>query len=157
MSRIIVKFKKPVDYDTRTEQAVSVICDLFGFASPWFNDDAWFDDNRRTLVIGSGYNDTNVNGKIDVLRTLYEKEIDEIYEELDDDEQSELKPCPFCGRAVKIIHAEPSGYNVAYFNDEYAVAIAHAGEGECVIDSLMSFNQREESMMANLWNRRASE
>lgn len=69
----------------------------------------------------------------------------------------DLKPCPFCGRAVKVIHTAPSGYNVAYFNDEYAVAIEHEGEGECVIDSLMSFNQREESMMIDMWNRRARE
>ena len=77
--------------------------------------------------------------------------------EQEEKELTDLKPCPFCGRVVKIIHVEPSGYNVAYFNDEYAVAIAHAGEGECVIDSLMSFNQREESMMIDLWNRRVSE
>ena len=97
MSRIIVKFKKRADYDTRTEQAVSFICDLFGFTSPWFNDDAWFDDNRRTLIIGSGHNDTDVAGKINVLKILYKEEIEEIYEELDDDEQSDLKPCPCCG------------------------------------------------------------
>lgn len=67
-----------------------------------------------------------------------------------------LKPCPFCGRAVKIIYVEPSGYNAAYFNDEYAVAIVHAEEG-CIIDNLMSCNQREESMMIDLWNRRVKE
>lgn len=70
---------------------------------------------------------------------------------------TELKPCPFCGRAVKVIHVEPSGYAVAYLNHDYAVAIAHVGEGECVIDSLMSYSQREESMMIDLWNRRAKE
>lgn len=70
---------------------------------------------------------------------------------------SELKPCPFCGRAVKIIHVDPSGYNVAYFNDEYAVAIAHEGKGECIAKYLMSYSQREESMMIDLWNRRAME
>lgn len=70
-----------------------------------------------------------------------------------------LKPCPFCGRAVEIIHVNPSGFNVAYFNDEYAVAIVHKGEGEgeCVIDSLMAYNQREVSMMIELWNRRVKE
>lgn len=70
---------------------------------------------------------------------------------------TELKPCPFCGRAVEIIHVEPSGYNVAYFNDEYAVAIAHIGERECIANYLMSYSQREESMMIDLWNRRVSE
>lgn len=69
---------------------------------------------------------------------------------------TELKPCPFCGHEVEIIHAEPSGYNAAYFNDEYAVAIAHTGEGECIATHLMSFNQREESMMIDLWNRRVN-
>lgn len=70
---------------------------------------------------------------------------------------TDLKPCPFCGRAVKIIHVDPSGYNVTHFNDEYAVAITHTGEGECVIDSLMAYDQREESMMIELWNRRVKE
>lgn len=69
-----------------------------------------------------------------------------------------LKPCPFCGRAVKIIHVEPSGYDVAHFSDEYAVAIVHADEvGKCIIDNLMSCNQREESMMIALWNRRVND
>ena len=70
---------------------------------------------------------------------------------------TELKPCPFCGRAVKIIHVDPSGYNVAHYNDEYAVAIVHTGEEECVIDSLTAYDQREESMMIELWNRRVKE
>lgn len=70
---------------------------------------------------------------------------------------TELKSCPFCGRAVEIIHVDPSGYNVAYFNDEYAVAIAHIGEGECISTHLMSFNKREESMVIDLWNRRVKE
>lgn len=68
-----------------------------------------------------------------------------------------LKPCPFCGRPVKIIHVSPCGYNVAHFNDEYAVAIIHTGKVECIIDGLMAYNQREESMMIELWNRRAIE
>ena len=68
-----------------------------------------------------------------------------------------LKPCPFCGRAVKVIHVEPSGYNVSHFSDEYAVAIVHTVEGKCIIDNLMSYNQREESMMIELWNRRVRE
>lgn len=69
-----------------------------------------------------------------------------------------LKPCPFCGRAVKIIHVEPSGYDVAHFNDEYATDIVHVDEDEkCIIDKLMSCNQREESMMIALWNRRVKE
>lgn len=69
-----------------------------------------------------------------------------------------LKPCPFCGRAVKIIHVEPSGYNATHFSDEYAVAIVHADEdGKCIIDNLMSCNQREESMMIALWNRRVND
>ena len=70
---------------------------------------------------------------------------------------TELKPCPFCGRAVKIIHVDPSGYNVAYSNDEYATIIVHAKGERCIIDYLMSCNQREESMMIDLWNRRAKE
>ena len=70
---------------------------------------------------------------------------------------TDLKPCPFCGRAVKIIHVEPSGYNVSHFSDEYAVAIAHTGEGKCIIGNLMSCNQREESMMVDLWSRRVGE
>lgn len=69
--------------------------------------------------------------------------------------KTELKPCPFCGRAVKIIHVEPSGYNVTHFSDEYATEIVHIDEDErCIIDKLMSCNQREESMMIELWNRR---
>ena len=69
-----------------------------------------------------------------------------------------LKPCPFCGRAVKIIHVDPSGYNAAYFGDEYAVAIEHIGDGKCFIDDLStSYDQREESMMIELWNRRVRE
>lgn len=72
-------------------------------------------------------------------------------------EPTVLKSCPFCGRAVKIIHVEPSGYNVSHFSDEYAVAIVHAGEGKCIIDNLMSCNHREESMMVELWNRRMKE
>lgn len=70
---------------------------------------------------------------------------------------TELKSCPFCGRAVEIIHVDPCGYAVAYRSDEYAVAIAHTGEGECIATYLMSFNQREESMMIDLWNRRMKE
>ena len=71
---------------------------------------------------------------------------------------SELKPCPFCGRAVKIIHVDPSGYNVAHYSDEYATEIVHTDENErCIIDELMSCNQREESMMIELWNRRVKE
>lgn len=69
----------------------------------------------------------------------------------------DLKPCPFCGRAVEIIHVDPCGYAVAYHSDEYAVAIAHKGEGECIAKYLMSYSQREESMMIDLWNRRAKE
>ena len=70
--------------------------------------------------------------------------------------QIELKPCPFCGRAVRIIHTDPSGYCVAYYNDEYAISIEHIGDGECVIDDLMltSCSQREESLFIELWNRR---
>ncbi len=69
-----------------------------------------------------------------------------------------LKPCPFCGRAVKIIHVEPSGYNFAYFFDEYAVAIVHADEGEkCIIDNLMSCNKRDRLTMIKLWNKRVKE
>lgn len=70
---------------------------------------------------------------------------------------TDLKPCPFCGREVKIIHTEPCGYDATYFGDEYAVAIVHIGEGKCVIDNLGACNQREESMMIDLWNRRVEE
>ena len=71
----------------------------------------------------------------------------------------ELKPCPFCGREVKIIHVEPSGYSAKYFGDEYAAAIVHEERWgkECIIDNLFGCNQREESMMIDLWNRRVKE
>lgn len=68
-----------------------------------------------------------------------------------------LKPCPFCGRAVKVIQVDPSGYAVAYLHHDYAVAIVHEGEGECIGDSLASYRQGEESKMIELWNRRVSE
>ena len=102
--------------------------------------------NQQTIAID------NLNGTATVLEatgltTLY----------CEEGRMTELKPCPFCGRAVKIIHVDPSGYNAAYFGDEYAVAITHTGEGECVIDSLMAYDQREESMMIELWNRRVKE
>lgn len=70
---------------------------------------------------------------------------------------TELKPCPFCGRAVKIVHTEPCGYDATYFGDEYAVAIVHEWGEKCVIDNLGACNQREESMMIDLWNRRVKE
>lgn len=72
---------------------------------------------------------------------------------------TELKPCPFCGRAVKIIHTEPCGYNATYFGDEYACVIVHEerwGE-ECIVDNLDGCDQREESKMIDLWNRRVKE
>ena len=71
-----------------------------------------------------------------------------------------LKPCPFCGRAVKIIHTEPCGYCATYFGDEYAAAIVHEErwEGGCIIDdNPPSATQREESKMIDLWNRRVEE
>lgn len=142
MSRIIVKFRKPADYDTRTEQAVSFICHLFGFASPWFNDDAWFDDNRRTLIIGSGHVKTDLAGKINALRTIYEEEIEEIYEELDDDEQSELKPCPFCG-----------------CTDIMVWRISHIGPYSARCPNCITYGpqRRSEEEATAAWNRRAKE
>lgn len=70
---------------------------------------------------------------------------------------TELKPCPFCGRAVRIIQVDPSGYSAAYLHQDYAVAIVHEGEGECIVDNLMSCNQREIRTMINLWNKRVKE
>jgi len=71
-----------------------------------------------------------------------------------------LKPCPFCGRAVKIIQVDPCGFNATYYGDEYACVIVHKErwEGGCIIDdSPPSSNQREESKMVELWNRRVRE
>lgn len=70
---------------------------------------------------------------------------------------TELKPCPFCGRAVKVIQVDPSGYIRHYFNEEYVVAIVHEERGECIGDSLASYRQDEESKMVELWNRRVRE
>lgn len=68
---------------------------------------------------------------------------------------SELKPCPFCGRAVKIIYVDPSGYNATHYSDEYAVTIVHTDEREkCIIDNLMSCNKRDMLTMIKLWNKR---
>lgn len=69
----------------------------------------------------------------------------------------ELKPCPFCGRAVKVIQVDPSGYAAYYLHHDYAVAIVHEGEEECIGDNLASYSQDEESKMVDLWNRRAKE
>lgn len=84
MSYIVVKFKNRVDADVRTEQAVPFICHLFGYSSPWFNDDAWLEDDNRTLVLGSGYSTVNVAGYISAVRAMYEGEIIDMYEEADE-------------------------------------------------------------------------
>lgn len=70
---------------------------------------------------------------------------------------TDLKPCPFCGRAVKIIQIPPSGYSAFYLHHDYAVAIVHEERGVCIGDSLASYRQDEESMMIDLWNRRVNE
>lgn len=85
MSRIIVKFKRSADVSTRVQHAIIDISDIFGYAPPWFNDDVWFEDrDREAIVIGSGYNNTNVETRISVIKDLYGDCIEKIYEEVDE-------------------------------------------------------------------------
>ena len=82
MSRIIVRFRRSADVSTRVQHAIIDICDVFGFAPPWFNDDVWFEDRgRETIIIGSGYNVTDVETRISIIKDLYGDCIKEIYEE----------------------------------------------------------------------------
>ena len=85
MSRIIVEFKKGADVSTRVQHAIVDICDIFGYNSPWFNDDVWFEDrDRKTIIIGSGYNVMNVGTRIAVIKKLYGDCIEKIYLEAEE-------------------------------------------------------------------------
>lgn len=82
MSRIIVRFKRSADVSTRVQHAIIDICDIFGYCAPWFNDDVWFEDrDREAIIIGSGYNVTDVETRISIIKDLYGDCIKEIYEE----------------------------------------------------------------------------
>lgn len=82
MSRIIVNFKEKIRFDVQTEHAVVEICHQFGYCSPWFNDDAWLEDDY-TLIIGSGYRKDDVEGRIAKLLQTYHDQIETMYEEGD--------------------------------------------------------------------------
>lgn len=85
MSRIIVRFKRSADVNTRVQHAIIDICDIFGYSPPWFNDDVWFEDrDREAIIIGSGYNVDNVETRIAIIKDLYGDCIKEIYEEADE-------------------------------------------------------------------------
>lgn len=80
MSRIIVKFKERICFDVQTEHAVVDICNLFGYCTPWFNDDTWLEDDS-TLIIGAGYRCNDVDKTIATILQQYGPQIKEIYEE----------------------------------------------------------------------------
>ena len=80
MSRIIVKFKERICFDVQTEHAVVDICNLFGYCTPWFNDDTWLEDDS-TLIIGQGYKHDKVDETIATILQQYGPQIKEIYEE----------------------------------------------------------------------------
>ena len=80
MSRIIVKFKERICFDVQTEHAVVDICNLFGYCTPWFNDDTWLVDDS-TLIIGQGYKRNDVDKNIATILQQYGPQIKEIYEE----------------------------------------------------------------------------
>lgn len=85
MSRIIVKFKERICFDVQTEHAVVDICNLFGYCTPWFNDDTWLEDDS-TLIIGQGYKYDKVDENIAIILQKYGPQIKEIYEEKEADE-----------------------------------------------------------------------
>ena len=85
MSRIVVKFKQRICFDVQTEHAVVDICNLFGYCTPWFNDDTWLEEGS-TLIIGQGYKHDNVDETIATILQQYGPQIKEIYEEKEEDE-----------------------------------------------------------------------
>jgi len=85
MSRIIVKFKERICFDVQTEHAVVDICNLFGYCTPWFNDDTWLEDDS-TLIIGQGYKYDKVDENIAIILQKYGPQIKGIYEEKEADE-----------------------------------------------------------------------
>ena len=84
MSRIIVRFKRSADVSSRVQHAIIDICDIFGISPPWFNDNVWFEDWNRKIIIGGDYSDTNIGTRFSIIMGLFGDCIEEIYEEADE-------------------------------------------------------------------------
>lgn len=69
----------------QTEHAVVDICNLFGYCTPWFNDDTWLEGDS-TLIIGQGYKYDKVDEYIAIILQKYGPQIKEIYEEKEEEE-----------------------------------------------------------------------